>query len=46
MCIRDRILLGGLLESGEIKDERELRFLAERLEDMKSAEKSSYSSKK
>lgn len=41
-----KILLGGLLESGEIKDERELRFLAERLEDMKNAEKSSQSSKK
>jgi len=41
-----KILLGGLLESGEIKDERELRFLAERLESMKNAEKSSRSSKK
>ena len=41
-----KILLGGLLESGEIKDERELRFLAERLESMKDAEKSSRSSKK
>lgn len=41
-----KILLGGLLASGEIKDERELRFLAERLEDMKNAEKSSQSSKK
>ena len=41
-----KILLGGLLESGEIKDERELRFLAERLETMKNAEKSSRSSKK
>jgi len=40
-----KILLGGLLESGEIKDERELRFLAERLEGMKNAEKSSRSSK-
>ena len=41
-----KILLGGLLESGEIRDERELRFLAERLESMKNAEKSSRSSKK
>lgn len=41
-----KILLGGLLASGEINDERELRFLAERLEDMKNAEKSSQSSKK
>lgn len=41
-----KILLGGLLESGEIKDERELRFLAERLESMKNAEKSSRSTKK
>ncbi|MEK7876464.1 MAG: hypothetical protein AAB325_09785 [Pseudomonadota bacterium] len=41
-----KILLGGLLASGEIKDERELRFLAERLEDIKNAEKSSHASKK
>lgn len=41
-----KILLGGLLDSGEIKDEREFRFLTERLEDMKNAEKSSQSSKK
>ena len=41
-----KILLGGLLESGEVKDERELRFLAQRLEDMKNAENSSHSSKK
>lgn len=41
-----KILLGGLLESGEIKDERELRFLAERLDAMKNAEKSSHASKK
>ena len=40
-----KILLGGLLASGEIKDERELRFLAERLDAMKNAEKSSRSSK-
>lgn len=30
-----RILLGGLLASGQIKDERELHFLVERLEAMK-----------
>ncbi len=41
-----RILLGGLLASGEIKDEREFRFLSERLEEMKNAEKSSTSTKK
>ncbi len=41
-----RILLGGLLASGEIKDEREFRFLSERLEGMKNAEKSSQSPKK
>ena len=41
-----KILLGGLLESGEIKDERELRFLAERLESMKNAENSSPATKK
>ena len=35
-----RILLGGLLAGGEIKDERELHFLTERLEAMKTAEKS------
>ena len=36
-----KILLGGLLASGEIRDEHELRFLTERLKDMKNAEKSS-----
>jgi hypothetical protein len=41
-----RILLGGLLASGEIKDERELQFLAERLEGMNNAEKSSKASRK
>ncbi len=41
-----KILLGGLLASGEIKDERELRFLAERLEDIKNAENPSPESKK
>ncbi len=40
-----KILLGGLLASGEIKDERELRFLAERLESMENAGKSSQASK-
>ena len=34
-----KILLGGLLASGEIKDERELHFLNERLDTMKNAEK-------
>jgi len=41
-----KILLGGLLESGEIRDEREFRFLSERLEEMTNAEKSSKPSKK
>ena len=36
-----KILLGGLLASGEIKDERELHFLTQRLEELKNAEKSS-----
>ncbi len=36
-----KILLGGLLASGEITDERELRFLAERLKSMENAEKPS-----
>ena len=40
-----RILLGGLLASGEIKDERELHFLAERLDAIKNAEKPSPKSK-
>ena len=34
-----KILLGGLLASGEIKDEHELHFLLERLEALKNAEK-------
>jgi hypothetical protein len=34
-----KILLGGLLASGEIKDERELHFLTERLEDLKKRRK-------
>ena len=41
-----RILLGGLLTSGEIRDERELHFLAQRLETMKNAEKSTSAPKK
>jgi hypothetical protein len=41
-----KILLGGLLASGEIKDERELHFLMERLEGFKNAEKSSPPAKK
>lgn len=40
-----KILLGGLLASGEIKDERELYFLTERLKDMKNDEKPSFPSK-
>jgi hypothetical protein len=35
------VLLGGLLASGEVTDEAEIRFLTERLEKLKSAEKSS-----
>ena len=35
------VLLGGLLANGEITDQAEIRFLTERLEKMKSAEKSS-----
>ena len=41
-----RILLGGLLASGEIKDERERFFLTERLNEMMNAEKSTAPSKK
>ena len=40
-----RILLGGLLASGEIKDEHELRFLAGRLEALKNGEKPSSATK-
>ena len=40
------ILLGGLLASGEIGDPKEIRFLTERLEQMRNAEKSSVPSKK
>ena len=35
------VLLGGLLESGEVSDIGEIRFLTERLEELKAAEKSS-----
>lgn len=41
-----RVLIGGLLDSGQIKDEFEMRFLLDRLESLeKKAEKSSPSSK-
>jgi hypothetical protein len=40
-----RILLGGLLASRQIKDERELHFLLERLEAMKNGEKPSPATK-
>jgi hypothetical protein len=36
-----RVLLGGLLDSKAVKDPHEIRFLMERLEQLKSAEKSS-----
>jgi hypothetical protein len=39
------VLLGGLLANGEVTDEAEIRFLTQRLENMKSAEKSSIPSK-
>lgn len=39
------ILLGGLLASGEVTDPREIRFLTQRLEEMKIAGKSSSMSK-
>jgi hypothetical protein len=41
-----KILLGGLLESGEVTDEREIYFLAGRLDAIKNAEKPSSASKK
>lgn len=40
-----RIMLGGLLAEGHITDEHELRFLTERLEELKSVEKPTGSSK-
>lgn len=39
------VLLGGLLASGEVTDSAEIRFLMQRLEALKSVEKSSKSSK-
>lgn len=39
------VLLGGLLARGEVTDAAEIRFLTERLETMKSADKSSKSSR-
>lgn len=39
------VLLGGLLANGEVTDQAEIRFLTERLEKMKSAEKSTAPSK-
>jgi len=39
-----RVLLGGLLTSNTVKDSHEIRFLLERLEQLKQAEKSSLSS--
>ncbi|MGH8618415.1 MAG: hypothetical protein ACREUW_12060 [Burkholderiales bacterium] len=41
-----KILLGGLLASGEVKDEREQAFLTERLNHLKNAEKPTAPSKK
>ena len=41
-----KILLGGLLASGEITDAREIRFLMERLKELEAAEKSSAPSKR
>lgn len=40
-----KILLGGLLVSGEVTDPKEIHFLTERLEQLKSAEKSSPTSR-
>jgi hypothetical protein len=40
-----KILLGGLLHSGQITDPNELQFLIQRLEQLKAAEKSSTASK-
>lgn len=42
---RAKVLLGGLLAGGEITDSKEIHFLAERLEKLKNAEKSTPSSK-
>ena len=35
------VLLGGLLESGEVTDPKELHFLTQKLEELRAAEKSS-----
>ena len=40
-----RIMLGGLLVEGRITDEHEVRFLTERLEELKNVEKQTKSSK-
>ena len=40
-----KIMLGGLLVGGQVTDERELRFLTERLEELKNVEKQTQSSK-
>jgi hypothetical protein len=39
------VLLGGLLESGEVTDPAEIRFLTERLEQLKPDEISTFPSK-
>jgi hypothetical protein len=39
------VLLGGLLESGEVTDPAEIHFLTERLRHLKTGEKSSFPSK-
>ena len=39
------VLLGGLLESGEVRDAAEIRFLTQRLQELKTDDKSSASSK-
>jgi hypothetical protein len=41
-----RVLLGGLLDSGAVQDSHELRFLIQRLESLRHAEKSSSPSEK
>lgn len=41
-----RVLLGGLLDSGAVQDPHEMRFLIQRLETLKDAEKSSSPSEK
>ena len=44
-CEAAAVLLGGLLESGEVTDPTEIRFLTQRLEALKCDEKSSLPSK-